>query len=297
MNYRKLEGVIAATVTPFGKNGEVSYDAIIQLTHFLIEKGVHGLFPCGSTGEGILMSLEERKQVAETVVQETAERIPVIVHTGAVNLKEAVELTRHAQKIGADGAALIPPYYYTIDHATLYRYFAEVAKSVPDFPLYVYNIPANVKNVITPKLVSQLQSEFNNVVGLKESSMDFQNFIDFQQQLPEDFCILMGNDAQIFSSILMGGNGAIAASATAFPEPAVEIYERLKAGDLKQAKIIQDKVTKLRAILRKYQPIAPYKKSLEFRGIPAGLPRKPLRSLTNNESSQLRQELENIGML
>ena len=202
-----------------------------RLNHFLIEKGIHGLFPCGSTGEGVLLSTEERKKVAEGTVKDAAGRVPVVIHTGSIHLKEAIELTLHARDVGADGAALVPPYYFTVDDQTIFQFYSTIAGKLPDFPLYVYNIPPNVKNSVSPKVLTQLQSKYPNFVGVKDSSGDFMNFINFKMAMPEDFCVLMGNDAQIYASLLMGAKGAVAATSVAFPEAVVEIYENLKAGN------------------------------------------------------------------
>lgn len=294
---KTLKGVIAATVTPMNEEGQVDFKAVKSLTHFLIDKKVHGLFPCGSTGEGILMSTEERKKVAEVTVEEAAGKVPVVIHTGSINISEAVELTKHAQKIGADGAALIPPYYYSVDEKAILDYYRTIAKQVSNFPLYIYNIPVNVKNVITPKEVVQLNVDSPNIVGIKDSSMDFMNFINFKQALDKDFCILMGNDAQIYSSILMGGSGAIAATSCVFPEIVVEIYEAILAKDLERALKAQNVVTKLRAIFRNYPPVASYKKALEYRGIRGGVPRRPLRPLTEEESQKMISEFKALNLL
>ncbi|WP_434512709.1 dihydrodipicolinate synthase family protein [Desulfitobacterium sp. AusDCA] len=294
---KTLKGVIAATVTPMNEEGQVDFKAVKSLTHFLIDKKVHGLFPCGSTGEGILMSTEERKKVAEVTVEEAAGKVPVVIHTGSINVSEAIELTKHAQEIGADGAALIPPYYYSVDEKAILDYYRTIAKQVSNFPLYIYNIPVNVKNVITPKEVVQLNVDSPNIVGIKDSSMDFMNFINFKQTLDKDFCILMGNDAQIYSSILMGGSGAIAATSCVFPEIVVEIYEAILAKDLERALKAQNVVTKLRAIFRNYPPVASYKKALEYRGIRGGVPRRPLRPLTEEESQKMISEFKALNLL
>lgn len=296
MNYRKFKGIIAATVTPVTETGQLNLKEVGRLTNFLIEKGIHGLFPCGSTGEGLLLSTIERKQVAEITVKEAAGRVPVVIHTGSINISEAIELTAHARDIGADGAALIPPYYYSIDETAIFSYYSTIAKQVTDLPLYIYNIPINVKNAVSPRVLTRLKSEYTNIVGIKDSSMDFMNFINFQQAVPKDFCILMGNDAQIYASLLMGGSGAVAATATVFPEPVVEIYESLKAGDQEKALKAQDTVIKLRAVFRSYPPIASYKKALEFRGIDGGVPHTPLRPMTPEEIKKLKAELEALGL-
>ena len=127
--------------------------------------------------------------------------------------------------------------------------------------------------------------------------MDFMNFINFKLAMPEDFCVLMGNDAQIYASLVMGAKGAVAATSTAFPELVVEIYENFKAGNRDKALKAQERVAKLRAVLRGYTPIAAYKKALEFRGIQAGPPRLPLRPLTPEEARRLKGELEALGLV
>jgi 4-hydroxy-tetrahydrodipicolinate synthase len=297
LTYKKLFGIITATVTPLTEDGQLNVSALSRLNHFLIEKGIHGLFPCGSTGEGVLLSTEERKKVAEGSVKDAAGRVAVVIHTGSISLKEAIELTSHARDIGADGAALIPPYYFSVDDQTIFQFYSTIAEKVPDFPLYVYNIPPNVKNSVSPKVLAQLQERYPGFVGVKDSSMDFMNFINFKMAMPEDFCVLMGNDAQIYASLLMGGKGAVAATSTVFPEPVVEIYESLKAGNREKALKAQEQVTRLRAVLRTYPPIAAHKKALEFRGIPVGAPRLPLRPLTPEEAEKLKAELGGLGLL
>ena len=167
MKYRKLFGIVVATVTPLTGDGRIHLEALNKLIHFLIDKGVHGLFPCGSTGEGALLSTEERKKAAEVTVKEASPKVPVVIHTGSVNMQEAIELTLHARDIGTDGAALVPPYYFTVDDQTIFQFYSRIAEKVPAFPLYIYNIPPNVKNAVSPGVVSQLQSKFPNIVGIK----------------------------------------------------------------------------------------------------------------------------------
>ena len=297
MTHKQLFGIVTATVTPLNEDGQLNLSALSRLNHFLIEKGIHGLFPCGSTGEGVLLSTEERKKVAEGTVKDAAGRVPVVVHTGSIRLSEAIELTFHARDIGADGAALVPPYYFTVDDQTIFQFYSTIASKLTDFPLYVYNIPPNVKNSVSPKVLTQLQSKYPNFVGVKDSSGDFMNFINFKMAMPEDFCVLMGNDAQIYASLLMGAKGAVAATSVAFPEVVVEIYENLKAGNRDKALKAQERVARLRAVLRSYPPIAAYKRALEFRGIPAGPPRLPLRPMTPQETERLKAELGDLRLL
>jgi len=297
LTYKKLFGIVTATVTPLTEDGQLNLPALSRLNHFLIEKGIHGLFPCGYTGEGVLLSTEERKKVAEGTVKDAAGRVPVVVHTGSIHLQEAIELTSHARDVGADGAALVPPYYFSVDDQTIFQFYSTMAEKVPGYPLYVYNIPPNVKNSVSPKVIAQLLSRYPQFVGVKDSSGDFMNFINFKMAAPEDFCVLMGNDAQIYASLLMGAKGAVAATSTAFPEVVVEIYENLKAGNREQALKAQERVARLRAVMRSYPPIAAYKKALDFRGIQAGPPRLPLRTMTPQETERLKSELGELKLI
>lgn len=138
-----MHGIVAAMVTPFEEDGRPSIEETARLVDFLIDRGIHGLFVCGSTGEGVLLSTPERKLVAEATVRQARGRLPVIVHTGSLCVQDAVELTVHAREVGADGAALVPPFYYSLDELALLNYYRTAAHAVPDFPVYVYNIPHN----------------------------------------------------------------------------------------------------------------------------------------------------------
>jgi 4-hydroxy-tetrahydrodipicolinate synthase len=182
-----------------------------------------------------------------------------------------------------------------MDSTCIYEHYRAVAQAVPDYPIYVYNIPPNVKNAVGADVLARLNREFPNVIGVKDSSGDFMNFINYQQAVPKGLCALMGNDAQIYSALAIGGSGAVAATATALPEPVVAIYDNWLRGDHAKALEAQDKVIKLRALFRSFTPIAPYKKVLEWRGIRAGIPRLPLRDLTEAESNRLRSALAELG--
>lgn len=295
MEFKKVSGIVAATITPFTQAGKIDFGALDNLNDFLVDKGVQGLFPCGSTGEGVLMNIEERKAVAQSTLKRVAGRIPVIIHTGALRPEEAIELTKNAKDIGAAGAGLIPPYYYNMDSTCIYEYYRAVANVVPDFPIYIYNIPSNVKNVVTPEVLARLNHDCPNVIGVKDSSMDLMSLINYKQAVPNGLRTFMGNDAQIYSWLAIGGNGAVAATATVFPEVVVSIYKNWVDGNFEKALQAQDQVIKLRAIFRGFTPIAAYKKVLEWQGIHAGIPRSPLRGLTEMEASKLHNELEKIG--
>jgi 4-hydroxy-tetrahydrodipicolinate synthase len=154
----KLFGVYVPMITPLTDDGEnLNEPELRALCRFLLQKRVHGLFPVGTTGECAFLSCEERKRVAEVVVDETAGAIPVIIHTGTLTTRESIELTQHAQAIGADAAAVVVPYYYSLDDKEIFAHYEAILNAVPDFPLLAYNIPHNAKNYVTPAIIQSLR--------------------------------------------------------------------------------------------------------------------------------------------
>lgn len=294
---KKLKGIISAMVTPFDHHGAVNEEGVAALCDFLIEKGVDALYPAGSTGECVLMSLEERKRLAELVMKYAKGRVPVVVHTGTNLPHETMELTRHAREIGADGAAMIPPFYYGYDQQCLLDYFGTVAEAVPDFPLYLYNIPVNAKNDLVPPFVKKLAERHPNFIGVKFTSDNYPMFLEYVELLGEDFCVLMGNDGMILPGLVMGAHGGVSACSTAFPEFVVDIYKYYQMGELQKAKEAQRLVARIRRILQSTTYLTSCKKALEWRGIDAGGVRRPIREMSAEEERKLRSGLEAIGAL
>lgn len=298
MKERYLSGVVSAMVTPLDEQGEtVDYAAIKTLVDFLLEKGINGLFPLGSTGEGILFSVEERKAIAESVIKHVSGRVPVVIHVGAHRLDEVIELARHASSLGADGIAVVPPFYYSLDALALSRFFSTVASAVPNTLVYLYNIPSNVKNHITPTLFAELASKHDNVVGIKDSSQDFATFYQFIQIAKEKHVKLMGNDAQFLPALVMGANGCVSAASTAVPEPFVEVYRAFRAGDMEEAKKWQQVCAQVKQLLVKPYPVAPNKKVLSLRNIIQSGIRKPLRDMTTEEMNELYSGLKRLDLV
>ena len=189
-----LKGVVVPIVTPLKKESPDKIDEIGvgKLCDFLISKGIHGLFPCGTTGEGFLLSKETRQELASVVVKKVETRVPVVIHTGCIDTKSTVELTQHARDIGSDGAAIVSPYFYRYDFDSLKDHFVAVARSVPEFPLYLYNIPDNANNPITPELLQSVINETDNVVGIKYTHFDLRKIPEYLSCLGESRVLLIG---------------------------------------------------------------------------------------------------------
>jgi 4-hydroxy-tetrahydrodipicolinate synthase len=292
----KLRGIIPAVLTPF-VNDEVDYDRLGQYVDWLIGHGVHGLFPAGTNGEGLVLSTSERQQVAVTVVAAAAHRVPVLVHTGAISTRETIELTCHARSIGADGVGVVAPYYFPHDDKCLTEHFVAVANAVPDFPVYVYNIPGNAKNDVSPKVLAAVRQRCPNVVGVKDSSKDLARFEDYIATMGPDFTAIVGTDALVFPALMMGGAGVVSAVANVFPEHMVALYDAVLAGDQVKARQLQYFANKLRDALKIGPYVSPYKKALEYRGFAIGGVRRPLREMTADEAAKMQQALRELAVI
>lgn len=294
MKSHLLHGIVPAVATPLLPGSEKFDDAAgSRLVDFLVDAGVHGLFALGSTGEAVLLDLEQRCHIAEHVIARAGGRVPVFVHVGALRPAEVLALARHAEKSGASGIAVLPPYYYGLDDAALERFFSEVAEAV-QIPIYLYHIPMNAKNSIRIPLFSRLTSRYPHILGLKDSGMDFSYFQDLVRAKQPHHSAMMGNDAQILVAMLTGGQGAVSAGATAVPEPYVKLWNAWQAGDLASARKWQDVCARVRTMFVKPYPISPIKHVLHLRGIASPDVMRPLRPLTPAEAAATEAEFRGI---
>ena len=293
-----LKGVVVPMVTALkrGSQDKISEVGVEKLCNFFISKGVHALFPCGTTGEGFLLSNEVRKELASLVVKKVNERVPVVIQTGCIDTKSTIELTKHARDIGADGAAVISPYFYRYDFDSLKDHFVNVARSVPEFPIYLYNIPNNTNNDITPDLLKSIIDETDNVVGIKYSHFDLRRIPDYCNYLGENRVFLIGNDQLIYPSYVLGASGCVSGNANVFPEPFVRLYNAFLNRDYIEAKKQQNLITKIANALKKGAHICYYKTALQFRGIDVGDVVPPQKYLNEKETKNLYQELKKLGL-
>jgi len=293
-----LKGVVVPIVTPLkGENQDkIDEAALEKLCDFLISKGVNGLFPGGTTGEGFLLSKETRKELASMVVKKAEGRIPVVIQTGCIDTKSTIELTKHARDIGADGAAVISPYFYQYTFDSLKDHFVTVARSVPDFPIYLYNIPDNTNNDIIPELLESIINEADNVVGIKYSYFDLRRIPEYRNYLGENRVLLIGVDELIYPSYMLGACGCVAGNANAFPEPFVRLYHAFLKGNYIEAKRQQELITKIASVLKKGAHMCYFKTALRFRGIDVGETISPQKRLNEKETRNLCQELKALGL-
>jgi 4-hydroxy-tetrahydrodipicolinate synthase len=272
----KIKGVIVAPITPFNAQGQIDPAAIRRLVDFLIERGIHGLFPGGTTGEGPLLSIAERRQLADTFVAAADGRVPVIVHTGAITTADTIDLTRHAQAIGAQAAAMTPPYFYHHRDEVLQCHFETVAEQVPDFPLYLYNNPPVTGNNLSKPLVTQLLERCPNIVGMKDSNTSLDTLFAVSSSRDGAVNTASGSDGQILAGMAMGFDACVSGNANVVPELVVALYHAASQGSLSQARKLQRKLDAVRQILEDGTDLSIFKGVLAQRGLPVGGVRPPL---------------------
>lgn len=287
---KKLYGVTVAMITPFDEQGRVNVQALVHLTDMLLEKGVNCLYPCGTTGEMVHLSTEERKLVAETVVKTAAGRGTVFVHCGAMKQEDTEELLLHAVKIGADGAGVVTPMFLGVNREEMEAYYRRLSDIVPpDFPLYLYNIPQCAGNDLTAQSAACLSAACPNIAGIKYSYPDMIRTLEYLDI--SGFSVLHGCDKLFSSLLMMGCDGTVSGVAGVFPEPFVKVYEAWLERDLEKAAHWQKVCVRFCDMLKCGSNMSYFKEALKLRGVCAGGMRLPQRNLKEEVIQGLKDEL------
>jgi 4-hydroxy-tetrahydrodipicolinate synthase len=290
---KKLFGVTVAMITPIDESGQLKEAAIKQHVDFLVDKGVNCLYPGGTTGEMYLLTVAERKKLAETVVQQAAGRVIVFVHVGAMAQNDTVELARHAVQIGADGIGVVTPSFFTARDREMEEYFVAVAKSVPaDFPMYLYNIPQCSTNDLKPEVIERIVQRAPNVIGVKYSFANMLRAAEYMKINNGKFSVLMGEDRLLTEVLAMGGDGVVSGNSSVYPEPLVMLYKAFQKGNIAEARKQEALATEVFNILKNGSNMAYFKAALKMRGIDVGHMRKPLLDLTEAELAKLQAKLK-----
>jgi N-acetylneuraminate lyase len=285
-------GIIPALLTPFTQDDQVDTNALCQLVEFLIASGADGLYVCGSTGEGLLMTEAERRLVVETAVRQVARRVPVIVHVGALATAMSARLARHARAIGADAVASIPPFYYSVGTEGIEAHYRAIARA--GLPLYLYNIPNATQVNMGAPIVSRLFRE-GVVRGLKFTSYDQLAFREIVEACGPEFNTFAGPDEMLLPFLLMGAHGGIGTTYNFAPWLYRQLFVAWKQGDLERARQLQFQADRIVLAVVPFGVIAATKAAMRFVGIDCGGVRAPLTSLTQAQQEQLRDALRGVG--
>jgi len=238
---KKYEGIIPAFYACYDAKGDIDPEAVRELTRYFIRKGVQGLYVGGSSGECIYQSVAERKLVLENVMAEAKGKLTVIAHVACNNTADSQELARHAEALGVDAIASIPPIYFKLPPHAIAKYWNDISAAAPNTDFVIYNIPqlAGV-SLSVPLLQEMLKNE--RCIGVKNSSMPVQ---DIQMWLDEGALVFNGPDEQLISGLVMGAAGGIGGTYGAMPELYVKLYQLVKSGDMATAREIQNECCRI----------------------------------------------------
>jgi len=287
-------GSFVAIVTPFRK-GKVDEQAFSSLIEWQIANGTNGIVPCGTTGESATLSYEEHNRVIELTVEVVNRRVPVIAGTGSNSTDEAIALTRHAKRAGADGALLITPYYNKPTQEGLYRHYKVVAEAV-DLPLVLYNIPIRTGVNMLPATIARL-SAIKNVVGVKEGSGSVQQASDIVQLCGERLTVLAGDDALTLPIMAVGGKGVVTVTANILPTDMANLVKAFATGKFGEAQRIHFKLSTLFAALFYETNPIPVKEALGMMGKIDPELRLPLCPMATDTREKLARVLKDMGLI
>ena len=281
-----LKGIIPATVTPLDQQERFAPAAYEALLERLYAAGVDGVYVCGQTGEGLLQTVEQRKQVAESAVKNSPPGKTVIVHIGAHRTADAVELARHAARIGAAAVSALPPLgSYSFDEV---RAYYEAVAAASDAPLLVYYFPESYPGVRTVEQVLDL-CRIPNVVGLKYTDFDFYRMRSIKQS---GAVLFNGRDEVLAAGLMMGAGGGIGTFYNVVPELFVELYGQAQRGDWDGARATQDSINAIIRITLQFPCLPAIKQILRWRGIDCGPCIRPRGALTPEQADELGHLLD-----
>ncbi len=289
-----FSGAFTALVTPF-RNGEVDVEALEGLVEFQIAQGIHGLVPCGTTGESPTLSEEEDRLVIETVVRMTNGRVSVVAGTGSNNTASAIKYTKMAEEVGADGSLQVAPYYNKPTQEGLFRHFAAIAEST-SLPLVLYNIPGRTSVTIASETIAQL-AEIPNIVGIKDSTLSMNMVSDIRRLCGEDFDILSGDDPMTLPLMALGGVGVISVASNVAPGAVSDLVNAMNSGDLARGREVHYRLLPLvRALSVETNPI-PVKAAASLLGLCSDEMRLPLVPMSGENLRKLEEAMEGSAPL
>jgi 4-hydroxy-tetrahydrodipicolinate synthase len=289
-----FKGAFTAIVTPF-KNGRLDEEAYRELIEFQVKGGVHGIVPCGTTGESPTLSHAEHKRVVETCIDQVKKRVVVIAGSGSNNTAEALELTQHAQQAGADAALMITPYYNKPTQEGLYQHYKTVA-SQTKIPIVVYNVPGRTSVNLLPETVARLV-ELPNIVGLKDATGDLKQGCKTLELCGDKITVLSGDDFTTFPLLCVGGKGVISVVSNVVPADMAGMCNAFFKGDLEGARKLHYKMWPLtEAMFYETNPV-PVKTALKLMGKITGEVRQPLCLMSTANENKLRQVMQKYGLI
>lgn len=233
-----VRGAITPLITPFGADGALDLDAIPRLVDWQLERGTHGISVGGSTGEPTSQTVAERIAVMRAAADAIAGRVPFLPGTGTALMAETLELTAEAQRLGATAVLVVTPYYARSQQEGLFAWYSRVAAEFPDLPIILYNVPVRAAVDLAPQTVGRLRRAHENIVGIKETTRDFEHVSYVLHEAGSDFIALSGIELLCYPMLTLGGRGHLSCVGNFAPQPAARLYDAFVAGDHDEARAL-----------------------------------------------------------
>lgn len=282
-------------MTAFTKQGEVYDKGTREIVDFIVPH-VQGLYPCGTYGSGPMMSPEERKRVAEIIIDQVNGRVPVIVHVGTADTKNTIELARHAEAIGARAVGAITPYYNSYDEDAIFVHFQQLINAV-NIPVFLYNNPKTSGNSVSVNLLLRLAKE--GLAGVKDSTFDIVNYYHSRIGLKDfpEMNLIIGTEAVLVAAFDAGAKAAVSGLGNVYPDLMEKLYKEYLEGDREKLMQTQEDVLRVRQIT-KYGPTVPTCHAiLNLRGVDSGYPRLPFRPVSPETIKRVKEALQSMRLL
>lgn len=292
MDKNKFRGIFCALNAIYDKDDNIDTEKMKQLVKVYKERGVKGVYACGSTGEGFLLSIDERKRVAEAVMEAAGDDFTVIVHIGCPSTKESIELAKHCESIGVDAVSAVPSVYYHLPAESVKLHWQSIIDST-SLPFIIYNIPQLTGFDLTPQLLSEL-AENEKVIGVKNSAEPVYLMERYRQAAGEDFIIFNGSDEQFVGGRLMGADAGIGGTYGCMPELFVALDKLVSKNKIEEAKALQFKINECIFDLLSCKSLygaAKQVMSIRF-GINCGDPRKPFLPVAKEDAMPIAEKIE-----
>jgi 4-hydroxy-tetrahydrodipicolinate synthase len=292
----QIRGIIPPVATPMQANEDLDLPRFKWFLDHLIHEGVHGVFVLGTNSEFYALDEREKQEVIATAVAHVNRRVPVFAGTGAESTREAVRLTRMAEREGADGVSVITPYFVSPSQQEIYDHYRRIAENTA-LPVVLYNNPSTCGGLkIDVDTVARL-AELPNILGIKDSSGDLQNTMEYIRVVPEHFSVMQGRDTLIYPALVFGARGAVPASANIAPALCAQIYEAFERGDHAAAKAAQLRLNPIRLNLNLGTAPGGVKAALAILGMSMGPSRSPVAPLSAEKQQRMREALTKAGIL
>ncbi len=292
----QIHGIITPVATPMQANEDLDLPRLRWFLDHQIKSGVHGVFVLGTNSEFYALDEAEKQAVIATAVEHVNRRVPVFAGTGAETTREAVRLTKMAEREGADGVSVITPYFISPNQQEIYDHYRRIAENTR-LPVVLYNNPSTCGGLqIGVDTVARL-AQISNILGVKDSSGDLQNTCEYLRVVPDRFSVMMGRDTLIFSALQMGARGAVPATGNIAPALLVEIYNAYRRGDVEGSRRAQLRLNPLRLALGLGTAPGGVKAALELLGMSLGPCRSPVSGLPAEKVPLMKKALQAAGLL